>query len=186
MTSERQLKKEKRALKTKTEEQISLKRFGLTYLLLMGIFCFLIGFTPLQKVIDINGVYTKGVVLATSWVLGALQMPCSVNGSLINLPAISLDVRFGCNGLEAVMIYSVAVIAFPAPWEKKTRGILTGFVLLQVANIIRIAGLAYAGTHFGSLFEYAHVYVAQGLMVALALGIFFGYLYYAKPDVITS
>jgi exosortase H (IPTLxxWG-CTERM-specific) len=186
MAKKKQLKKENRPLKKNTEEHISLKRFGLTYLLLMGIFFFLIGFTPLQKVIDINGTYTKGVVLVTSWVLGAVHIPCSVNGSLINLPAISLDVRFGCNGLEAVMIYAVAIIAFPASWQKKALGILIGFVLLQVANIIRIAGLAYAGTHFRSLFEYAHIYVAQGLMVALALGIFFAYLHYANPDAIAS
>ncbi len=182
MGKRKRLKKETSARVMKTGQHISLKRFGLTYLFLMGLFFFLIGFTPLQKVIDINGVYTKGVVLVTSWVLGAIRIPCSVSGSLINLPAISLDVKFGCNGLEAVMIYSVAVIAFPASWKKRSLGILSGFVLLQVANVLRIAGLAYAGTHFTTLFEYAHIYVAQGLMVALALGIFFGYLHYAKPE----
>lgn len=186
MGKSKQLKKGNSTRGMKTREDISLKRFGLTYLLLMGLFFFLIGFTPLQKVIDINGAYTKGVVMVTSWVLGAIHIPCSVDGSLINLPSISLDVKFGCNGLEAVMIYSVAVLAFPASWKKRFLGILCGFLLLQVANVLRIAGLAYAGTHFMSLFEYAHIYVAQGLMVALALGIFFGYLHYAKPDVSAS
>ena len=182
MGKSKQLKRENSSRGMKRKEEISLKRFGLTYLFLMGLFFFLIGFTPLQKVIDINGAYTKGVVLVTSWLLGAIRIPCTVSGSLINLPAISLDVEFGCNGLEAVMIYSVAVIAFPAPWKKRFLGILYGFLILQVANVLRIAGLAYAGTHFTALFEYAHIYVAQGLMVALALGIFFGYLHYAKPE----
>ncbi len=80
------------------------------------------------------------------------------------------------------MIYSVEVIAFPASWKKRFLGILYGFLILQVANVLRIAALAYAGAHFMSLFEYAHIYVAQGLMVALALGIFFSYLHFAKSE----
>jgi len=162
---------------------LSIKRFGLTYLVLMGVFFFIIGFTPLQRVIDINGGYTKGVVAVTSKVLGFLNVPSVCEGSIIKLPAISLDVKFGCNGLEAVMIYSIAVIAFPSSWQRKLMGIAAGFVVIQVVNILRIAGLAYAGVHFPGIFELLHVYVAQGMMIAVALGVFFIYLGYSRPDV---
>jgi exosortase H (IPTLxxWG-CTERM-specific) len=157
---------------------IGIKRFAVTYLLLMGVFFFIIGFVPLKKVIDINGGYTKGVVAVTSKVLGILNIPSTCSGSIINLPSIALDVKFGCNGLEAVMIYSVAVIAFPSSWKKRLIGIAAGFAVIQVVNILRIAGLAYAGVHFPGLFEYIHVYVAQGIMIAVALGVFFVYLGY--------
>lgn len=158
---------------------VSIKRFAITYVILMGVFFFLIGFTPLQKVIDINGGYTKGVVVVTSRVLDILNIPSSYYGSLIQLPSISLDVKFGCNGLEAVMIYSVAVIAFPAAWRMRIIGIIAGFIVIQVLNIIRIAGLAYSGVYFKRLFELMHIYVAQGIMIAVALGIFLIYLHYA-------
>jgi len=46
--------------------------------------------------------------------------------------------------------------------------------------------LAYSGIHFRRLFEYIHIYVAQGLMIAISLGIFFIYLYYAKSKKITT
>ncbi|HXX57752.1 MAG TPA: exosortase H [Thermodesulfovibrionales bacterium] len=158
----------------------SLRRFAVTYIILMGAFFFLIGFVPLQKMFDLNGLYTEGVVKATAQVLGAMRVPATCDGSLIHLPAISLDVKFGCNGLEAVMIYSVAVIAFPSPWKKRLIGIGAGFVVLQTLNILRIAFLAYAGIHFKSLFEYLHIYVAQGIMIAVSLGIFLIYLRYAE------
>jgi exosortase/archaeosortase family protein len=175
-------RKKKTAEKTGSGNSVSIGRFALTYLALMGAFFFIIGYTPLQKMIDVNGAYTEGVVIATAKILGILSMPCVVHSSVLQLPAISLDVKFGCNGLEAVMIYSVAIVAFPSTWKKRLLGILAGFVVLQIINILRIAGLAYAGIHFRGLFEYIHIYVAQGLMIAVSLGLFFIYLRYAKPD----
>lgn len=176
----------KRKAEKKNSGNVSIKRFALVYLALMGAFFFIIGYIPLQKILDVNGVYTKGVVLVTAKILGILSIPCSVHNSVLQMPAISLDVKFGCNGLEAVMIYSVAVIAFPATWKKRLAGILAGFVVLQIVNIFRIAGLAYAGIHFRSLFEYIHIYIAQGLMIAVSLGLFFIYLHYARPDAAAS
>jgi exosortase H (IPTLxxWG-CTERM-specific) len=160
----------------------SIRRFMITYLILMAGFFFIIGFTPLQKIIDVNGLYTKGVVLITSEILSALHVPTTCNGSIINLPSISLDVRFGCNGLEAVMIYSVAVLAFPATWRKKIYGIIAGFLIIQVINIVRIVGLAYAGVYFQGIFHYIHIYLAQGIMIAIALGTFFLYLAFTKTN----
>jgi exosortase H (IPTLxxWG-CTERM-specific) len=159
---------------------ISIKRFAITYIALMGAFFFLIGFTPLQKIIDLNGLYTNGVVYVTSKVLGIMGIACTYKGSIIQLPSIALDIKFGCNGLEAVMIYSIAVIAFPSSWNNRLSGIISGFIIIQVINVLRIAGLAYSGIHFKNIFEYVHIYIAQGMMVAISLGVFFIYLHYAK------
>ena len=162
--------------------RLSIRRFALTYLILMGAFFLLIGLKPIQDIIDLNGLYSKGVVILTSGILETLCISSNYQGSVIKLPSIALDVRFGCNGLEAVMIYAVAVMAFPAPWKNKVLGIAGGFVAIQVINILRIASLAFSAIHFKSLFEYIHIYVAQGLMIAVSLGIFFIYLNYAKSS----
>jgi exosortase/archaeosortase family protein len=146
----------------------------------MGGFFLLIGLKPIQNIIDLNGLYTQGVVILTSKILKILSIPNTSQGSIIALPSVALDVRFGCNGLEAVMIYAVAVIAFPAPWKHRLMGILGGFLIIQVINLLRIASLAYSAVHFKSLFEYIHIYIAQGMMIAVSLGIFFIYLNYAK------
>lgn len=168
--------------KQKRKDGISVWRFAVTYLALMGLFFLLIGLKPVQNVIDLNGLYTKGVVILTSKILEVLTIPSTYQGSVINLPSIALDVRFGCNGLEAVMIYSVAVIAFPASWKDKLMGILGGFLVIQVINILRISSLAYSAIHFKDLFEYIHIYIAQGMMIAVSLGVFFIYLNYAKAS----
>jgi exosortase/archaeosortase family protein len=138
------------------------------------------GFRPLQKYFDVNDLYSKFIVVLTHNILVLLQIKSSFAGTVINLPGISLDVLFGCNGLETVMIYSIAVIAFPAAWNRKLVGIAGGFLLIQIINIMRIVGLAYAAVHMKPVFEILHIYVAQGIMIAIALGIFFIYIYYAK------
>ena len=164
----------------KTKGIIGIGRFAITYLVLMGGFFLLIGLKPIQNIIDLNGLYTQGVVILTSKILKILSIPNTSQGSIIALPSIALDVRFGCNGLEAVMIYAVAVIAFPASWKNRLMGILGGFLIIQIINLLRIALLAYSAVHFKSLFEYIHIYIAQGMMIAVSLGIFFIYLNYAK------
>jgi exosortase/archaeosortase family protein len=168
--------------KQKRKDGISVWRFAVTYLALMGSFFLLIGLKPVQNVIDLNGLYTKGVIILTSKILEVLTIPSTYQGSVIKLASIALDVRFGCNGLEAVMIYSVAVIAFPASWKDKLMGILGGFLVIQVINILRISLLAYSAIHFKDLFEYIHIYIAQGMMIAVSLGVFFIYLNYAKAS----
>ena len=179
MGKRRQKTSSKKDLKI-SRPRVSIRRFALTYLILMGAFFLLIGLKPIQNIIDLNGVYTKGVVILTARILEIVNIPGTYQGSIIRLPSIALDVRFGCNGLEALMIYAVAVIAFPASWKSKLIGILGGFIAIQVINILRIASLAYSAIYLKGFFEYIHTYVAQGLMIAVSLGIFFIYLNYAK------
>jgi exosortase H (IPTLxxWG-CTERM-specific) len=181
MKKKRKRSSDKKDLKI-SKPMISVKRFAITYLILMGTFFLLIGLKPIQEIIDLNGLYTRGVVILTSKILEILGIQGTYQGSIIRLSSIALDVRFGCNGLEAVMIYSVAVIAFPASWKDKLMGILGGFLVIQVINILRISSLAYSAIHFKDLFEYIHIYIAQGMMIAVSLGVFFIYLKYAKAS----
>jgi exosortase/archaeosortase family protein len=158
---------------------VNIRRFILTYFLLMGAFLFLMRYEPILQHIDINNIYSKSIVSITHAVLNLLNVKSTCHGTIITLPGISLDVKFGCNGLEAVMIYVVAILAFPARWKMKLIGIFAGFILIQIINIIRITALAYAAVYFQAQFETIHTYVAQGFMIAVVLGIFFIYLHYA-------
>ncbi|MBW1967621.1 MAG: exosortase H [Deltaproteobacteria bacterium] len=169
--------KDKKADLTKP---LSIKRFAVTYLVLMSLFFLLIAWKPIQNVIDLNGLYTKAIVSITAKILEIMGILCTSQGSVITISGTSLDIKFGCNGLEAVMIYSVGIISFPATWKKKFLGIVAGFIVIQIINIIRIVVLAYSSIYFKTLFEYIHIYIAQGMMIAIALGIYLLWIGYAK------
>lgn len=167
----------------KKSESLSVVRFVVTYVVLMGLFFLLIGLEPVKQILDINGGYSNGIVIVTAMILGLFGIdPITYQGTLLHLPSISLDVEFGCNGLEAVMIYTVAILTFPATWKNKLIGFIGGFLVIQVLNLIRIVGLAYAGVYHRDLFDLIHIYVAQGVMIAVALGTFILYLSYLSHE----
>lgn len=151
-------------------------RFLIIYLVLMGIFWFLIGYRPVQNIFDINGRYTDFIIYVTVKLLGLAGIPTTTHGTIINLPSTSVEVVFGCNGLEAVLIYAIAVLAFPSAWKHKLLGIILGFIMIQFINIIRILAVIYVLDNFHRVFEIVHVYLAQGLMIAVSLGVFLLYL----------
>ena len=177
MKPKQKSQKDKKADLTKT---LSIKRFAITYLVLMTLFFLLIDFKPIYNAIDLNGLYTKAILFITAKILEVMGLLCTCHGSIITIAGISLDVKFGCNGLEAVMIYSVGILSFPATWKKKFLGIVAGFIVIQIINIIRIVALAYSCIYFKTLFEYIHIYIAQGMMIAVALGIYLLWISYAK------
>jgi exosortase H (IPTLxxWG-CTERM-specific) len=148
----------------------------------MGLILLLIGLEPAQKIVDINGIYTRMIVYLSAWGLTPFGIVEGISGSIIRLRGLALDVRFGCNGLEAFLIFAVAVVAFPASARKKLVGVAAGFVLLQVINVVRIAGLALVGIYLKNYFNYVHIYVAQGLMIAVSLLLFLGWLSYATAE----
>jgi exosortase/archaeosortase family protein len=174
--------KSSKSTEVKPQKSSGILRFVMTYLILMGVFFLVTTLQPVKNIIDLNGLYTKSIVVISSKIMNILGIPAKYFGTVIMLPSISLDVQFGCNGLEAVMIYSVAVLAYPAEWKKKLLGILAGFFILQITNLLRIVFLVYSSLYFRRLFEFIHIYIAQGIMIALSLGIFFLYLNYTKND----
>lgn len=181
MSSKKKRNKESSAIgEKKKPREVSVKRFLITYFLLMNVFFFFYLYKPILEKVDIGKAYTQFIVVSASNLLTAIGLPCQHQGALLMLPGLSLEVKFGCNGLEAVLIYAIAVLSYPASWKKKILGIIAGLVIIQIANFLRMIFLAYAGLHMKRLFDLIHMYIAQGIMIALALGVFFIYLHYAN------
>ena len=166
----------------KESSKFSPKRFVITYLVFMCLFLFLIGLEDVKRIVDINGLYTKMIVYLTALALKPFNVIQGINGSVIHLKGISLDVKFGCNGLEAFLIYTVAILSFPAKIIKKFWGIVLGFIIIQFLNIIRISLLGLSGIYLKKYFQYFHIYIAQGIMIALVLLLFFIWLQYATKE----
>ena len=82
----------------------------------------------------------------------------SVNGFAVAIEA-------GCNGVEAAIVLIAAMLAFPAPWGYRVLGIAIGIVAVQLLNIVRVISLFYIGQWDFSVFEWAHQYVWQALIM---------------------
>jgi exosortase H (IPTLxxWG-CTERM-specific) len=53
----------------------------------------------------------------------------------------AVSIEAGCNGVEATIVLIAAVVAFPAPWQKRLLAIAAGFLAIQALNIVRIISL---------------------------------------------
>jgi exosortase H (IPTLxxWG-CTERM-specific) len=77
----------------------------------------------------------------------------------------AVSIEAGCNGVEATIVLIAAMLAFPAPWKHKLIGLFAGIVAVQGLNIIRVISLFYLGQWNRDVFEWAHLYVWQALIM---------------------
>jgi exosortase/archaeosortase family protein len=145
----------------------------------MSFFLILIGWKPVKNIFDLNGYFTYFLVSITSWIFKALGIFVSSQGTIIHLKGFSMNVLFGCNGLEAFLIYTVGIISFPSKFKVKIYGIIFGFIILQIINVLRIIGLGLAGIYMKKSFDFIHIYLAQSIMIVVAVIMFIIWLNYA-------
>lgn len=77
----------------------------------------------------------------------------------------AVSIEPGCNGIEAAVVLIAAMLAFPAPWKHRVIGILAGLSAVQVLNIVRVISLFYLGQWNMTVFEWAHLYLWQALIM---------------------
>jgi exosortase H (IPTLxxWG-CTERM-specific) len=88
----------------------------------------------------------------------------------------AVAIEAGCNGIEAAIILMAAMLAFPATGRQRVIGITLGLTTVQALNILRIISLFYLGQWNRTVFEWAHLYVWQALIMLDVLLVFLFWL----------
>ena len=76
-----------------------------------------------------------------------------------------VSIEPGCNGIEACIVLFAAIVAFPERWQHKLLGLVAGFVAVQALNVVRVISLFYLGQWNTAVFNFAHEYLWQGLIM---------------------
>jgi exosortase H (IPTLxxWG-CTERM-specific) len=76
-----------------------------------------------------------------------------------------VSIEPGCNGIEACIVLFAAVVAFPSSWRHKLIGLAAGFVAVQGLNMVRVISLFYLGQWDTQVFNFAHEYLWQALIM---------------------
>lgn len=90
----------------------------------------------------------------------------------------AIAIERGCNGIEAMIVLTAAVLAFPAPIRHKLIGLAVGFIAIQALNVVRIISLFYLGQWNMTAFEWFHLYIWQALIILDALVVWLIWLKY--------
>lgn len=88
----------------------------------------------------------------------------------------SVNIKGGCDGLEAMAILISGILIFPTPFRLKIPGLLLGIALLALLNLLRIAGLYMAGFHFSqTVFDILHI--QGGFIIFTMISVLFWFIW---------
>lgn len=95
--------------------------------------------------------------LAGGALLNLFGYGVSVADAAISGAGASVKIAGGCDGLEATALFLAAILVFPLPFKFKWPGLLIGFIVLSIVNIVRIAGLYLTQKYWPEAFDFMHV-----------------------------
>ncbi|MBI4775330.1 MAG: archaeosortase/exosortase family protein [Deltaproteobacteria bacterium] len=148
-------------------------RFCLLFAVLVSVFYSLTSLQVVISHVDITTPVTSAVIKTTRLLVDLLGAPVRLENADLVTPGMRLRISDDCNGMIAFIIYMSAVLAFPSRWRDKGIGILMGAVLIWTLNILRILILVYVALYFPQFFFETHIYVAQSVVIAAGVVLWF-------------
>ena len=111
--------------------------------------------------------WTNALAAISAWLVTVIDPNVAAAGNVIRSTAngFAVSIEAGCNGVEATIVLIAAICAFPAPWRGKLVGLAAGIVAVQGLNVVRVISLFYLGQWNLRVFEWAHLYVWQALIM---------------------
>jgi len=109
--------------------------------------------------------YTALVAHTSSAILDLVGYDTTVRGTILKSVGTSLNIGTGCNGLEALIIFVSAILAFPAKLNSKLAGLLLGFIGIFIINQTRVIGLYLVSRYASQHLDLAHTYIGQTYVI---------------------
>ena len=149
--------------------------FALFILLLTGLF--VIEWLPSVRA-NLVVPFTNGVATLSGWLIQLWDARVLTHENLIwnQENGFAVSIEAGCNGVEASIVLVAAMLAYPASWRERLLGLAGGVLTVQVLNLLRIITLFYLGQWHRTLFEWAHLYAWQALIMLDVLLVFLFWL----------
>jgi archaeosortase B (VPXXXP-CTERM-specific) len=143
--------------------------FFILYLVLIGG-----GYSQLSSRWDsFRNAFTHSTAQLVGFCYSLGKSDLAVSGDSISGGGVALQVIEECTGAYEMIIFSAAVLAFPAGWRKKLIGLTLGIPFLFALNILRMVLLAFVQAHGSpALFDFMHLYFWQVMLIVMILGTF--------------
>jgi exosortase H (IPTLxxWG-CTERM-specific) len=116
--------------------------------------------------------FTAGIARVSGAALNLLGQDVQRQGTIlrgIRGRRFAMNLRNGCNGVEAMLIFLAAVLAFPAPWRARLAGLAAGAVAIQALNLVRVVALYFTGAYFPAWFDASHTVVWQTVVILFSV-----------------
>jgi exosortase H (IPTLxxWG-CTERM-specific) len=145
------------------------------FLAIFGI-CFLAGYailmSPWAKPLVVN--FDRVLVQTAGILIHLFGGHARAEGTILRDPSsgMAVEMKDGCNGVNVTVLLCAALLAFPASWTLKVKGLLIGVVAIQALNFLRFISLYYLLQYSQAWFDFAHAYLWESLIMLDALAVF--------------
>lgn len=137
--------------------------FLVVFLVLLGVSFTAISLQPVND--GVIEPFTAGIAQVSGVTLNLLGQGITMRGTVIENHRFAVNIRNGCNGVETMLIFISAVLAFPAAWAARAIGLVIGILAIQLINLIRVVALFFTGAYFPELFDASHTVVWQTVVI---------------------
>lgn len=101
-------------------------------------------------------------------------------GSHIQSPQASINVLYGCEGSDVLMLLVAALLVAPVPWRARLAGLAAGAAFVFLVNQARLLALFYAYRSHRTWFGTIHGLLGpMGVVIAVAT-FFLAWLHWAR------
>lgn len=138
-------------------------RFLVLFVLMLGGSFTLVAWSPVNDHVIVP--FTAGVAKVSGWVLDLIGQDVAMQGTMVSNSRFAVNIENGCNGVETMLIFGAAVLAFPAPWRSRLIGFALGMVAIQLVNLVRVVALFLTGVYFPKFFDSSHTVVWQTIVI---------------------
>ena len=144
---------------------------------------FILLFTPFTQP-AVDG-FSRGIVSFAAVLIRLCGGRAVALADIMRSPASRFEIRManGCNGVNVTILLWAALIAFPASWLQKAKGLLAGTLAIHSVNLIRFISLFYLGQYNQRWFDFAHLYVWESLMMFDTLVVFWTWAYFVRKSI---
>ena len=112
-------------------------------------------------------------LMRLGWVERQLLLPFAqlqerVADQLTGVQNDAVYVDASCSGGDAMALCLGAILAFPATWSARLRGVGVGLLVIAAFNIVRIGNLSLLGDNF-TLLAFLHDYLWPAILIVVAV-----------------
>ncbi len=138
-------------------------RFLSLFVLILGGGFSLLAWTPVND--GVVEPFTAGVARVSGVALDVIGQEIEMRGTVIESDRFAVNIRNGCNGVETMIIFLAAVLAFPSTWKSRGIGLVLGILAIQIVNLVRVVALFLTGVYFPDFFASSHTVVWQTVVI---------------------
>lgn len=142
-------------------------RFLVTFFILLFLFEVPLLLEPVDR--HVIRPFTAGIAAVSGAIMNGLGQHVTVSGTTIGAPCFTVEIRNGCNGVEASLFLMAAILAFPASARSRASAALVGFLLIQAVNLVRVISLFLVGCYRRQWFDAAHLTLWQTIVFAITV-----------------